>query len=163
MFEWTGPKITHLLFISASLFLLACSHGLMTKKVEGELKQQPEIGTVDLNEKAIDVINESPQLTANQKGRLLDLQKRTNSQVEDLRDQSFKLRALLIEDMTKPDFTIDAINVVKDKLKTVEQKRLNVVFNAIDEANAIIGRRDPQNYRILHSMYPDEFRGREKN
>ncbi len=64
----------------------------------------------------------------------------TNKQVQELRDESLKLRSLLIQSVLAPKYDRNEVMAIQRKIKKAENKRLAVMFDAVDKTNGILGR-----------------------
>ena len=63
-----------------------------------------------------------------------------------------KLRALLIQDTLASADNSDEVALVKERLKNIENKRLSFVFDAVEQANSILGRQAPENQNLMYEM-----------
>ena len=136
------------------LFAQGCASSSADKKVDTELANESEI--TDSNSLGVELktlVDKSTKLTPKQKASLMTLQSETRIQVAKYREQSLKLRSILIKEVIVSKYNPDEIELVKERLKSTEDKRLTVIFNAIDHANTIIGNELPENEAMLRSFY----------
>jgi hypothetical protein len=93
-----------------------------------------------------------------QKAKLLQLQRDTQDKSIQLRDQSYKLRSLLIQDLAAKNYDLDEVEAIKDRLKKIEDQRLQLIYTAVDQASAILGHEQAdQNVQIIRTF---DFEGR---
>ena len=115
-----------------------------SKRLDEKLAHQSEVSSsLALQSDVTSLIEDDSSLTSEQKSRLLTLQTEATQKRKDLERESLKLREILIEDMLSPDFNRDEADVIQNRLKDNEMKRLNVIFNAVKEANSILGHQRP--------------------
>jgi hypothetical protein len=142
------------------LFLQGCAHSQMDQQLDQKLAAEPNVATIsDLRKEDAAAIRDSKSLTAEQKQKLLDLHHTTHVKSDELREQSFKLRALLIQDLIKENYNGDEVHAIKDRLEKVEKQRLNLVFAAVDQANLILGHesRTSDNERVMATIYDNNL------
>jgi PBP1b-binding outer membrane lipoprotein LpoB len=142
-----------LLLITSALALQGCAHSATEKQVDKEVAQEANIKTnADLNAEADKTIDNAQGLSETQKAKLTALRETTKTQIEEARVESLKLRAALIKDVVSTTDKSAEIDLIKKKLKDLENKRLSATFKAIDQANIIMGRQ-----ANLNSMMMEEF------
>ena len=96
--------------------------------------------------------------TSEQKAKLLQLQRDTQDKSIQLRDQYYKLRSLLIQDLAAKNYDQDEVEAIKNRLKKVEDQRLQLIYTAVDQASAILGHDQvDQNVQIMRTF---DFEGR---
>ncbi len=74
-----------------------------------------------------------------------------------LREQSYKLRALLIQELTAKNYNLDEVNAIKDRLKMVADQRLQLIYTAVDKASTILGH--DQAYQSAKIIRTFDFEG----
>ena len=104
-------------------------------------------------------ILESRHLSQAQKESLLDLQKRMGGEAALLRDERAKLRSLLVKEMIRSDFSEDRVAAIKSRISTAENRRVALLFDAIDQANKILGHRSAKNEVIMRSFESEAYGG----
>jgi len=147
------PKKTALCFL-ISLAFVACAHTKAERNVDQKIQNDsaPPANSAELSQKAADIIITSPDINEDQRSRLMDLHDKTSSTLVHLREQSLKLRDILITDITTPNFSESEMRVIKKRLKDIEDQRLTVIFDAIDKADVILGRKLAQDAMILKAF-----------
>lgn len=136
----------------AGALLQGCATGAVDKRIDQKLAQEPATSQGELGEKASVLIQEQQDLTADQKSRLLALQKATQERMTGLTQEASKLRALLIQDVLAPGYDAKEIRGVKKRIEKVERARLATMFEAVDRAVAILGRESGRNERFVREL-----------
>ena len=144
LFTRKFSSIIILILISVST---ACSH--TEKKVEEKIASEPKINnSAELGSEAHFLIESNSGFTAEQREKLFALQQETHLKLTKLREESLKIRMLLIEEVTGENYSGKELAVVKNKLKKNEDEKLQTYFHAIHKANDILGRKSERQKRI---------------
>jgi hypothetical protein len=114
--------------------------------------EQTVTSRTELRSQADKMIESDPSLSYDQKKQLSILRSQISTQMDELSSQSLKLRGVLVEEILSPNYSLDEVNLIKKRLKNVENKRLSLMFDGIDKANSILGRQAPQHARIMHEL-----------
>lgn len=134
----------------ALLGTLACAQKQtaenLDKKVQADSNQ---LTLAELNQRAETVIKTSPELNEDQRTKLMDLHNKTLTKSTSLREESLKLRDILLTDLTSQDYNAREVSLIKTRLKKIEDERLSLLFKAVDDANTILGHKVSSNKRIL--------------
>ena len=145
---------TSMAVVLLALLTQACASISTEKRIDSKLSSEPEVAdSKSLGVELKTLIEDNKKLSPNQKERLLTLQAQTRDQLAQFREQSLKLRSILIKDVMVSKYNPDEIELVKERLKKTEDRRLMVIFSAIDHANTIIGNELPENEAMLRSFY----------
>jgi hypothetical protein len=142
------------------LLLQGCAHSQTDHKIDQSLAQGAVVSSPsELNKENVSAIQESTTLTDDQKQKLLALNHSIRVQSDDLRLQSLKLRALLVQTLIKQDYSVDEVRGIKKRLEKVEKQRLKVIFSAIDQANMILGRanKNADTERVMATIYDNNL------
>jgi hypothetical protein len=152
-------SILALVLFPLGLLLVGCAQ----KEVESNLTkkmsvEQPVTGTAELQSDAGSLIDSS-NLRAQQKNQLRALQTETVKKLQALRDESLKLRSILIKDVFSAKYNKSEVRLIQKKIDKLEHKRLALTFETIDKANGILGRETDaeESERLVNRMmrYPD--------
>lgn len=132
-------KSVSLLLLSALLFTACASKN---KAVEKEIDQRAASMNVTspeaLGGTIHDAINNSKTLSAEQKQQLGDILKANKSKAEELQAQSYKYRAVLIQELLSGNVDQKKVKIMKADIKKIETERLKNTFNAIEQISAIV-------------------------
>lgn len=121
--------------------LIAVGCTSLDKQVDQKLKDvQPTQSREDLNREAMQDIAKATELSSEQRAQLVTLREKVRNDITSLQNDSLKLRALLIQEVLTPGYNSDEVEVIKNRMKHIEQRRLTVLFEWVDQANRIIGR-----------------------
>ena len=138
------------------LGLMGCSTVSTNQKVDDELAKQPTVTSVDQFRTEVGAaVKPSSNLSADQKEKLAGLQRRVQTNLDRIRNDSWKLRALLVKDLVGSDYDSDKIDNIKFRIKTLEEERLTTIFGAINEANTILGRDSEVKRHVMGQMWVD--------
>jgi hypothetical protein len=123
------------------------------QKVDAELAQTPPVsGPSELHQDTANTIASTPGITDAQRAKLMAIQKTTEAKLSDLREQSLKMRELLMQEVVRTEnYNDNEVNRLKTRLKTVEGKRLTTLFKALDQANDVLGHQT-QRTQVMNSM-----------
>ena len=150
-------KINNLSVISITLLVIlapGCASTSADRRIDSKLEAEPAVSDSNaLGGEFKTMIDHSQKLTLIQKNKLLALQNDTRDQLSQLKNQSLKLRSILIKDVMQAGYNPNEIELVKERLKKTEDRRLTVIFNAVDHAETIIGNELPENEGLLRSFY----------
>lgn len=109
-----------------------------------------------LSAETVDTIQNSKDLSADQKAQLATLRTETRAKMEAYRQESLKLQSVLVKDVVSPNYDISEVNLIKSRLRKVENDRVNLIFDTVDKANTIMGRQALNNQEVMHTMYGNE-------
>ncbi len=122
------------------LFTVGCAEKATERKLAGDVAQEaPVANTAQLQNEAENLINQS-NLKVQQKEELKELQVSTSHKLMGFRDESLKLRSLLIKRVLSPKYDKAEVALIQKKMKKIEGERLALIFKTIDKANGILGR-----------------------
>lgn len=132
---------TYILVLSA-LILTACA---TTKKEEAELalkiKMQEPANTPDqIVHRAAVAFSNADGLTAQQKWMLSDIYSRVYTESMRIRHEMGQSKSLLFMTLAKVDYKSSEIDAIKKKIVELDQKRLKLMFDALDDVQRIVGK-----------------------
>ena len=146
--KWIFPAV-----VLASIALAGCASTAINRDIDQKVSDEAQIeNKKELQEQAKQVINSAPGLTAEQRDQLADLRQTTRTQLDLISDQSLKLRAVLIQEMFASNFDQQEIDIIKQRLRGLSDKRLTVIFGAVDATNKILGRQ-ASNFQPIYNDY----------
>jgi hypothetical protein len=153
------------LYVLTAIFMVfgtsGCASRAIEKQVDVQAAKEKPTTQRELRNEAKKRIETSTTLTESERRRLLALVARTETAIAKDSQVSVKLRALLIEDIIKPDYEDEEIQIIKMKIMRAENNRLNTILNATIEANKILGRsqapRDGLQWFILEDALSSEY------
>jgi len=137
------------ILISALAVLGGCSHAELRQRVDAKVAQEASVNTrSELHAETLQLIKTAPGVSDAQKAELLRISKTAQTQSDQLVENSRKLRSVLIQDMVSPKYDEDEVELIKDRLRDLEDKRVSVLFDAVEQANLVLGH-DAHNHSQL--------------
>lgn len=138
------------LLVCMAILLQGCAQDTIERRIDRKLSEETNVKSrSDLSDEASNLIKNMPGLSIDQRARLSDLRTDTNALIAELTNQSLKLRGLLIRDVVSDNYDAEEVLAVKARLRALEEKRLTVMFETIDQANEILGRQMLHNRDII--------------
>jgi hypothetical protein len=131
----------------------SCATKKIDQNVDAKLAQTPPVsGPAELNKDASNTIASAPGITDDQRTKLIVIQKSTEEKLAKLREESLKMRELLIQEVVRTDhYNDNEVNRIKSRLKDIENKRLTTLFKGLDQANDVLGHQT-QRKQVMDSM-----------
>ena len=141
------------ILLATGLLIVGCATDA-GKKLDQKLSQEPEISNATvLSQKVQSSIDLDKNLSPDQKVKLSKLREDTSAELRSLRRQSLKLRDLLVKDfVAENDQEIDLIH---DRLETVNNRQVSVIFDAVKKADVIVGH-TPRNREWFNEMMMED-------
>ena len=128
------------LLVTVTIAVWGCAQTNATRELDAKVQAEPVQPYMQTREDVTERVNLIPNLNAEQRKKLTDLQVEARRELIGLNQLSQKLRSLLIKDITAAKYNPTEIDAIKGRLRAVEQNRLNVLFQVADRANEIMGR-----------------------
>lgn len=134
---WLGGVI-------AAVALQACATNTVNLRLDEKLAAEAPIEhKKDLRAESAKVIDTTPSLTEEQRTKLRSVRDWINANIDNLDQQSLKLRAVLVQDVISTDYDSTEVALIKSRLKEVEDKKLSLIFEAARKVDAAMGHPDP--------------------
>lgn len=157
------PNQLRLLSLLALASLAACSSSpAVDKRIDEQVRAEPEVpmGTPNTATATRKVIEDSKEITAEQKKQLLNIHSQMSADVATIRGEMAKLQVILFRSVLDPDAQESEIKNIRRRLLTLDRQRTNRILAALDEAEQVIGqnviRRDRPDSRklLIESLDP---------
>ncbi|MBI3556267.1 MAG: hypothetical protein HY074_08385 [Deltaproteobacteria bacterium] len=149
-----NEKIATVLLVGSVFVFQGCAHGGLDKRLDAKLSGENTVkARADLQAEAGQLIEAAPGLSADQRSNLTALRETVRTQTDAIRERSLKLRSVLIKDLMSASYDEDEVELVKERIKNLEDQRLSALFNAVERANAILGRQASANQQIVHDFF----------
>jgi len=144
-------------FIPVLLIFSACAHSVVEERIDRKLEKSSVDTQGELRTETGRLLETAP-LTKEQKLKLSILRQTSRVELDNISQQSLKLQAILAQDVFTPEkFDREEVELVKERIRDLENKRLATLFNAVDEANAIMGREPlKKNTRMLDEFFDNK-------
>ncbi len=134
-------RVSLIIIAVVSAAFSGCASNQLNQDLDAKLANEGEIRSrQDLQSQATQLIESEPALSGDQKAKLMNLRDATHTQMEELTEQSLKLRSLMIKEIASANDNSDEIQLIKERLRKNEDKRLTVLFKAADDATGIVGK-----------------------
>lgn len=135
--------ITKALFFSMFAFLFAC--GSTEKEQDQQLSQKinqqaPANSSEEILQRAASMFANAEGLTAEQKEKLTSIYTKVYIESMQIRKDLGKSKSLLFSTLSKPDYQPSEITNLKKRIVDLDQKRLDVMFAALDDVQAVVGK-----------------------
>ena len=128
-----------LLCLSAVVGLAGCAQKPVETNLAAKVANEKEVSSPQELQTDASVLIERANLKPEQKANLKNLQAETSRELQNLREESLKMRSILIKDVFAKDYNKSEVELVQSKIKDLDQKRLAVMFAALTKANVILG------------------------
>ena len=144
--------------VLAILLLTGCA-SKMDKKIDSMLAKEPDnLTTRTLASEAVTAEEEISDLSKEQKALIDDLKVNTGKQIGALKQVSIKLRSLLIKNVLSTDTDLSEQQALMNRIRSTENKRMSVMFDAVGKANNILGHNALQHRLLVERMFFDRER-----
>jgi len=138
------PNIRYGLLILPALFstailLQGCTTAQLNTDLDAKLAaEKPLTGGNGLQQESQKLI-ESEKLSPEKRAELKALSEKTHNEHQALLQESLKLRSVLIKDVLNDKYDDDEVLLIKARMKELEQKKLDLIFRTVAQANKILG------------------------
>jgi hypothetical protein len=129
-----------------------CAHSEIDKQLDEKLANEPYVAPGQVSAEATDVINKAPDLSSDQRQKLLSLRASMDGQLKTIKEQDRKLRSLLIKELVSPYRNQDEVNTIKNRIKNNESQKVSILFNSIDKADTILGYQTSTHREIVEAL-----------
>lgn len=129
-----------LLFVSL-LFIAGCaSKADKNAALEQRIKAEPPANTPEeIAQRAADVFASAPGLTDEQRNKLRALYLKTYAESYAIRKEIGQMKSLLFKEAAVNKFKSKEINQLTSRILEADQRRLNIMFLALEEMQKIVG------------------------
>lgn len=138
-------------FIATAFLLSACAAHQAEKKVDEQVRQEPGVfSQQEIAEKSHDIILNHPTLTDKQRAEMKELFAEVYRKNIILRSEIGKLKGVFFKTLFSRDRKDAEMKVLKKRLLTANEKKMELMLDALDKAYAILGKDgDPQHFERL--------------
>lgn len=129
-----------IIMFTTFLFFISCS----SKQVELDIKEAKKSISAPKNFKELlkrkrEILNNSKNLSQEQKERLLNLQEHTLGGIDDSNTEIRKYKIILFKHLAENKYDEKKVKAIKRIIKGYHDRKLSLMFVAIDEAKNILG------------------------
>ena len=140
--------------------LVGCAEKAINRDIDEKIRVEPKIKNVtQLRDEITHLFSNLPNLTQEQKQRLTELKETTYSKMNNLQEVSLKLRAILIKDVLSNEDLTDEIQMIKDRMRDIDHRKLELTFSSIEHADHILGKRGPHRAEVMKELLQDFYNG----
>jgi hypothetical protein len=136
--------------IPAALALALLSACASSRNADLDEKVSQESQITNQNELSSEVtqeIDSDASLTPDQKVKLKALHTSHSERLTAINKQFLELRAVLVKDLLAKNYNEEEVNAIKTRIRKNEDTRVTAMFEAVDKANAILGRSSGEKHR----------------
>lgn len=144
----------------AALIISSCAHNKTTQqKVEAEIKEVPASQTKSIAATIKEQITAS-SLSAEQKEKLMALEEKAHAEHIALTDELERTKVVMIQTVLEPKMSQKEFNILKNKITTLDKKRLaNGFRNAAEVRKIIAPTATSQDRMIYKAVIENRLRG----
>ncbi len=137
-----------------ALSLTGCAQQKVSeKKVDKEIKEVVIMENEKASDSTKDLVSKSDKLNEEQKRKLLDLQARTQTDIDSIRSEIEKTKLVLIKTILEPKMNVREYNILRKRITKLEEKRMDKGFKAMTEARNIIAPKSDSESREFYRAY----------
>lgn len=141
------------LLLAAVLVLGGCATESVNQKLDKEMAQENSVkNRDDLHVEATQDLK-SARVSLEQRAKLEKLRNTFAAQDNEIRNNSLKLRAVLVKELLSAKYDPNEIDLIKNRMWDLENKRLSLIYGAIDEANKILGHFEPEDKKFINDFF----------
>lgn len=137
-------NLTKFAVLSALVLLAACSSTQKkeeTAAMNTEIQAQPPVANPEqMLERAAQSFSNIEGLSPEKKAKLTEIYTRTYTESMNIRRELGQSKSLLFKTLAKPDYKTSEIKNLKKKIVSLDQKRLDVMFKALDDVQSVVGK-----------------------
>lgn len=142
--------------IAILICLNSCATSKSKKLLDQKISEESSVNSrSELQTKAINYIDNSVNLTAEQKIKLNELRSSVTRQTDVFNKQSLELRSVLLKDLLSNKYNSQEVALIKNRMRKLEEQRLTMIFDSVDKANIILGREAAANDRVMREFFED--------
>ena len=141
----------------AVLVCVGCAYSEADRRLDEELAKTAAVkGRSELKKAADDVIANHPALTEGQRLRLREIRESASSELDSMNADLLKLRALLLRDVVATSYDDEQVERIKARILKLENRKISVLFGAVERANAVLGHEDEATRRAAREFLLDQ-------
>ena len=156
----TAKLFTSLLLLTIAA---ACANA-PSKKLDEKVSEEKNVQqSADLDKEAGNIFKTAPGLTATQRAQLEQIRTDLVAKRDDLHKESLQLRSVLVKDIVSSTEHVEEIKIIKNRLREIEDKRLDVLFDSIDKMNHVLGKYAAEHQKEMEDTLREDRMGRAEN
>lgn len=139
-------------FLVCTLTALGCTATPVSQLDQKVGQETPIADRAQLEAQAGVLIQNDQNLTPIQRDQFLTLKASVDKELNDISEQSWKLRSVLVKELLSSNYSADDVSQIKSRLRKLEDERLSVMFDGVDKANSILGRNANDHQAALRAL-----------
>lgn len=152
-------NLSLLITVLAALMVSSCSSNKVEQKVEKEIKEVPAAQSKSIGETIKEKIAASA-LTAEQKEKLMALEEKAHAEHAAITDEIERTKVVMIETVLAPKMSQREFSILKNKLISLDKKRLaNGFKNAAEVRKIIAPTATSEDRQIYKAVIENRLRG----
>lgn len=151
-------SIFHSLLLLTIVFTLgACATSKSNQALNEKVSEEKSVQTRDqLNAEVKQTIDNNTAISPEKKAQLEAIRADYLTKSDDLYKESIKLRSVLIKDIASQQEHVGEIKLIKARLREIADKRLTLLFKAIDDSNVALGKLAALHEREMQDMMRED-------
>ena len=127
-----------MLLLVILLTLTSCASKNQERDIQVKAKDSKVSDSKSLGVTIHDLINDSKTLSAAQKTELQNLLAVNKKRAEELTEQSFQFRSVMIKELLSGKVKQNNIRLIKNNIKKIEEAKLKNTFDTVEKITAIV-------------------------
>jgi hypothetical protein len=157
-------KTVHTIAVISSLCLVVSCANVPSKKLDEKISEEKSVQqSADLDKEADTLFKNAPGLNEVQRAQLAKIRTNLQEKRADLHKESLQLRSVLIKDIVSSTEHVEEIKLIKNRLREIESKRLDILFDSIDQANHTLGKYAAEHQKEMEDTLREDRMGRSEN
>lgn len=129
-----------LVTLLSALALAGCTTTQTERQEQREIKAQAPADTPEeIAGRASKAFSDAPGLTEEQKAKLNTIYTQVYTESMQIRREMGQAKSLLFMTLAKPDYRASQITSLKNKIVKLDKQRLQIMFDALDDVQAVVG------------------------
>ena len=128
----------------------------LEQRVASEVAQETPVAPgAPMEEASKEILFEAESLTPRQRQRLEALHAKSMAEAKTLNEELSKNRIVLLKSLVNPAAKNAEIEVLKDRIVSLERKKTRQFLDSLDQANRILGRRSFDDEKVYRAFLHD--------
>ena len=154
-----NKNLTLLTTLAAALIISSCAHNKTEQKVEAEIKNVQPSQTKSIAQTIKDQVTAS-NLSNEQKEKLMTLEQKAHSDYVAITDEIERTKVVMIQTILEPKMDQKEFNILKNKIISLDKKRLDNGFKTAAEVRKIIAPTATSEDRLIYkAVIENRLRG----
>jgi hypothetical protein len=162
--ERNPMKLYQPIVVILALSLVSACANAPSKKLDEKISQEGSVQqNADLDKEADTLFKNAPGLNDVQRAQLAKIRISLQARRADLHKESLQLRSVLVKDIVSGTEHVEEIKLIKNRLREIESKRLDILFDSIDQADHVLGKYAAEHQKEMEDTLREDRMGRSEN